>query len=73
MKKVTGLNLIPKTSESARIINEAIENSDLYAEYNSNIGFFFFPEQEETYDVLEAEIDNLLAALDVQYRIEGIF
>lgn len=69
----TGLMLTPSTRESARIINETIENSDFYAEYDSTYGFFFFPEKEEYYDSLELELDRLLSSLDVDYRIEGVF
>lgn len=69
----TGLMLTPSTRESARIINEAIENSDFYAEYDSTYGFYFFPEEEENYDSLEAQLDGLLSGLNVDYRIEGVF
>lgn len=69
----TGLQLTPRTREDARVINEAIANSDFYAEYNSEFGFYFFLEEEENYDELEAQIDNLLSGLNVNYRIEGVF
>ena len=69
----TGLQLTPATREDARIINEAIANSDFYTEYNSEFGFYFFPEKEENYDELEAQIDNLFEGLSVNYRIEGVF
>ena len=69
----TGLQVTPKTREDARFINEAIANSDFYTEYNSEFGFYFFPEEEENYDELEAQIDNLFDVLNVNYRIEGVF
>ena len=69
----TGLQLTPKTREDARVINEAIANSDFYTEYDSEFGFYFFPEEEENYDELEAQIDNLFDGLNVNYRIEGVF
>ena len=69
----TGLQVTPTTKEDARVINEAIANSDFYAEYNSEFGFYFFPEEEENYDELEVQIDNLFSDLNVNYRIEGIF
>ena len=69
----TGLQVTPRTREDARAINEAIANSDFYTEYNSEFGFYLFPEEEENYDELEAQIDNLFAGLNVNYRIEGIF
>ena len=69
----TGLQVTPKTREDARVINEAIANSDFYTEYNSEFGFYFFPEDEENYDELEAQIDELFDGLNVNYRIEGVF
>ena len=69
----TGLQLTPKTREDARVINEAIANSDFYTEYDSEFGFYFLPEKEENYDELEAQIDNLFDGLNVNYRIEGVF
>ena len=68
-----GLQLTPRTREDARVINEAIANSDFYTEYDSEFGFYFFPEEEENYDELEAQIDNLFDGLNVNYRIEGVF
>ena len=68
-----GLQVTPATREDARIINVAIANSEFYAEYNSEYGFYFFPEKEENYDELEAQIDNLFDELSVNYRIEGVF
>ena len=68
-----GLQVTPATREDARIINEAIANSEFYSEYNSEYGFYFFPENEENYDELEAQIDNLFDELSVNYRIEGVF
>ena len=69
----TGLQVTPRTREDAIVINEAIANSDFYTEYNSEFGFFFFPEDEENYDELEAQIDELFGGLNVNYRIEGVF
>ena len=69
----TGLKVTPKTREDAIVINEAIANSDFYTEYNSEFGFYLFPEEEENYDELEAQIDDLFCGLNVNYRIEGVF
>ena len=69
----TGLRVTPATKEDARVINEVIANSDFYTEYDSEFGFYFFPEEEENYDELEAQIDTLFGGLNVNYRIEGVF
>ena len=69
----TELRVTPATKEDARVINEVIVNSDFYTEYDSEFGFYFFPEEEENYDELEAQIDILFGGLNVNYRIEGVF
>jgi hypothetical protein len=69
----TGLRLIPFDNWAAKAIDELIQDSEFYAEYDSTYGFFFFPEKEENYDSLELELDRLLSSLDVDYRIEGVF
>lgn len=69
----TGLQLTPRTREDLRIINEMLQESDFSAEYNSEFGFFFFPEEEDNYDKLEEQIDELFEGVDVRYKIEGIF
>ena len=42
-----GLQLTPRTTTDASVINEAIANSNFYTEWNKESGFFFFPEEEE--------------------------
>ena len=73
MATTTGLQLYPITREDSNVISSIIEDSDFYAEYNSQYGFFFFPEEEENYDDLEGQLDELFSDKDVNYRIEGIF
>lgn len=69
----TGLQLIPRTREDLRIINEILQESEFSTEYNSEFGFFLFLEEEENYDSLEEQINELLEGVDIRYRIEGIF
>jgi hypothetical protein len=71
--KTSGLMLFPGFREGATVIAQIIESSDFYAEYNHEFGCFFFPENEESYDTLESDLDELLAGSDVSYRIEGVF
>ncbi|MBV5347536.1 hypothetical protein JZU46_04895 [bacterium] len=73
MATTTGLQLYPRTREDSNVISSIIEDSDFYAEYNSQYGFFFFPEEEENYDDLEWQLDELFSDKNVNYRIEGIF
>lgn len=70
--KETGLRLTPRPSD-AKQINEIIEASVFYAEYNSVYGFYFFEEEEENYDSLEAELHKLFEGTNLNYRIEGVF
>ena len=69
----TGLRVTPATKEDARVINEVIANSYFYTEDDAEFGFYLFPEEEENYDELEAQIDTLFGGLNVNYRIEGVF
>lgn len=69
----TGLQLTPRTREDLRIINEMLQDSEFYTEYNSEFGYFFFPEEEDNYDSLAEQINELFEGVDVRYRIEGIF
>ena len=69
----TGLQLTPRTREDLRIINEILQESEFSTEYNSEFGHFFFPEEEDNYDSLEEQINELFEGVDVRYRIEGIF
>lgn len=73
MATTTGLQLYPRTREDSNVISSIIEDSDFYAEYNSQYGFFLFPEEEENYDDLEGQLDELFSDKNVNYRIEGIF
>jgi hypothetical protein len=67
-----GLMLTPRFREGATVIAQIIESSDFCAEYNHEFGCFFFPENEENYDTLESDLDELLAGSGVSYRIEGV-
>lgn len=69
----TGLQLTPRTREDLQIINEVLQESEFSTEYNSEFGYFFFQEDEENYDTLEEQINELFHGLEVNYRIEGIF
>lgn len=69
----TGLQLTPRTREDLRIINDMINESELYAEYNSEMGYFLFEETPENYDNLEEILDEMFKGAEVNYRIEGIF
>lgn len=60
-------------TNETRVFDAWLESGDFYAEYNSEFGFYFFPEEVENYDDLEVAIASNLGELDINYRIEGVF
>ena len=71
--KVAGLMVFPRTKEDTQVIGHLVDKSDFIAEYNSEFGCFFFPEEEENYDCLEIQIDEMLIGTNANYRVEGVF
>lgn len=69
----TGLTVTAREQFDTQKISDALENSSLHAEWNAREGYFFFPEEEENYDKLEKELNNLLDTNDINARIEGIW
>ena len=69
----TGLNVRPKDQIHANMLKSALENSGLYAEWNAREGYFFFPEEQDLYDQLEMEIQDLMDENNIQGYIEGVF
>ena len=69
----TGLNVRPKDQIHANMLKDALENSGLYAEWNAREGYFFFPEEQDLYDQLEMEIQNLMDENNIRGYIEGVF
>ncbi len=73
----SGLNVIPKNEIHFNKLKDALRDSSLYAEENEAIsgreGYFFFPEEEDGYDQLEMEIQELMDDYNIQGYIEGVF
>ena len=69
----TGLNVRPKDQIHANMLKDALENSGLYAEWNAREGYFFFPEEQDLYDQLEMEIQDLMDENNIRGYIEGVF
>lgn len=69
----SGLNVIPKDQIHANKLQDALEDSGLYGEWNPREGYFFFPEKEDGYDQLEMEIQELMDDYNIQGYIEGVF
>merc|ERR1712127_159195 len=69
----SGLNVIPKDQIHANKLQDALENSGLYGEWNAREGYFFFPEEEDGYNYLEEKIQELMDDYNIQGYIEGVF
>ena len=69
----SGLNVILKDQIHANKLQDALEDSGLYGEWNPREGYFFFPEKEDGYDQLEMAIQELMDDYNIQGYIEGVF
>merc|ERR1711898_62526 len=69
----SGLNVIPKDQIHANKLQDALEDSGLYGEWNPREGYCFFPEKEDGYDQLEMAIQELMDDYNIQGYIEGVF
>jgi hypothetical protein len=69
----TGLMVVPRTNADANKIQKWVNSSDMHGEWDAREGYFLFPEEEDGFDELEAELTKELDKLGVNYRIEGIF
>ena len=54
-------------------LRDAFEDAGLYAIWDVREGYWFLPEDEENYDQLEEQIQDILDELDLNASIEGIF
>jgi hypothetical protein len=69
----TGLMVIPRTSQDANKIYAYLDDSNWHAEWDHVEGYFLFPEEEDRYDGLEADIEEFLVSIGANARIEGVF
>lgn len=67
-----GLIFNPSTQKDINKMRNALESSDLYAEYNKKEGYFIFPENSDQYDELESEIEELIKLHNISGYIESI-
>lgn len=69
----TGLMVIGRTSIDNNKIGDIADELGYHAEWNHREGYWLFPEDEEMYDELEAELDKVFTKKKVNARFEGIF
>ena len=73
MSGESGIMVFGRTPIDNNAIGEFIEEEDYYyAEWNRE-GFWFFPEQEDSYNDLEKALDREFAKRGIDARFEGIF
>jgi hypothetical protein len=69
----SGLIVVGRTPIDNNAIQDFLDDSDYYAEWNVREGYYFFPEQEEDYDELERELSIEFNNRGIDARFEGIF
>ena len=67
---ISGLIVKPSTREDRALLNDFFNNSDYYAEYDSEWDCFMMPESEDTIDSLEMELTELFTARNISARFE---
>ena len=69
----SGLMVIPRDQISANELSDLFDEDRIYYEWDVREGYFFLPEEEDMYDELELQIQNILDNNNINARIEGIF
>ena len=67
-----GLMVYPSTKEDGEKLKEWIEESEYYAEWNSEGNFWLFKEDEENYDNLEFDLNKEFVENNIDVRFEGV-
>ena len=68
----TGLIVIGKTQKDNDLINQVIEEEELYGIFNSREKYWFFPEERgQQTDNLEIELEKALIKKGVNVRYEA--
>ena len=69
----SGLMVFGRTPLDNNAIGDYLDETDYYAAWNAEYGYWFFPEQEKFYDELENELSQDFNKLGIDARFEGIF
>lgn len=72
-EKESGLIVKGTTPLDDQRIGEIVEEEGYYASWDEEGDYWFFPEEEATYNELEAELDKLFIEKGVSARFEGVF
>jgi hypothetical protein len=72
-KGETGLMVYPSSKEDNQKLKEYSIDGDFYCEYDSEGGYWFFPEDESYYNDLEMKLTTEFNKLGINARFEGVF
>jgi hypothetical protein len=67
----TGLIVSPSTNSDRELLKYFFDNSDYYAEYDSEWNCFMLPTSEDTIDELEMELTDLFFKVNISCRYEA--
>jgi hypothetical protein len=67
----TGLIVVGSTQLDNNAIGDMLEETDFYGIWNTREGYWFFPEAEETLDILEKELEQEFIQRGISARFEG--
>lgn len=68
----TGLYVVGNTQTDNMKIGQTVEDAGYHAEWNAREGYWFFPEQPEHYDSLEADLEAEFGERGISARFEGV-
>jgi hypothetical protein len=67
----TGLVIVGRTQLDNNAIGDMLDETDFYGVWNTREGYWFFPEDEETLDILEKELEHEFVQRGINARFEG--
>jgi hypothetical protein len=67
----SGLIVVGSTQLDNNAIGDMLEETDFYGIWNTREGYWFFPEAEETLDILEKELEQEFIQRGISARFEG--
>jgi len=69
----SGLMVFGRSTIDNNKIQKWLDTSNYTAEWNAREGYWLFPEDEDSYDELEMELDKAFTRAGINARFEGVF
>lgn len=69
----TGLVVVGRTTLDNNAIQDMLDDTDYYGVWNGREGYWFFKEQEESFDALEMDLEKEFAQRGINARFEAQF